>query len=174
MELPEWHEVAAVIDELDAPAGPAECHGILCGLLCAPADEPATFWLRDALGREADQPPPPPLDALFRETMQQLDDASFRFTVLLPDDDSPLSERTQALADWCGGFVYGVGASGVDQSALGAEAAEFLADVAQIGRADVTEGDSGEDGEAAYAEIVEYLRVGVLTMRTTGASAAAG
>lgn len=166
-ELPDWDEVDTRLVELDAPAGAAECHGMLCGLLCAPAVEPATAWLRDALGREPDQPPPPPLDALFRETLGQLEDAGFQFGLLLPPDDVPLDERTEALADWCGGFVYGLGAGGVDLSGIDGEAAEFLADVAEIGRAELDSGEADDDGEGAYAELVEYLRIGTLTLRTT-------
>lgn len=165
MGLPGWDEVETVLAGLEAPLGPAGCHGLLCGVLCAPAAEPATLWLREALDRAPEQAPPAPLDALFRETSRQLDDDAFRFELLLPPDDRPLAGRTAALASWCGGFGYGIGASGLSEAAMSAEAAEFLADVVAIGQVEAAEGDTDEAGEAAWTEIVEYLRVGVLMMR---------
>jgi len=168
--LPAWDAVAHILTEIDATAGPAEAHGVLCGLLCAPAAEPATLWLRDALGRAPDAPPPPPLDAVYRETARQLDDTEFHFELLLPDDEAALHQRAEALAAWCSGFTYAVGISGVAESALDAEAREFLADVAEIAQVDPTGDDADEDAEAAYAELTEYLRVGILAMRT-GATA---
>ena len=167
VDLPEWYAVDDVLAQLAAPVGPAECHGMLCGLLCARAREPATLWLRDALGRSPDQPPPPPLDELYRQTSQQLDDTTFRFELLLPADTEPLADRTAALASWCSGFSSGLGAGGVADAQLDDEAREFLADLAEIGRVDPATEDSDEAAEEAYTEIVEYLRIGTLTLRTT-------
>jgi len=166
MTLPEWDETAAVLGGIDAPTEPAECHGVLCGLLCAPAAEPASRWVQDALGFGPERVPPAPLDALFRETLRQLDDESFRFELMLPPDEADLGARTMALGQWAAGFAYGIGASGVAESALSADAVEFLGDVEQIARAETGADESAEADEEAYAEIVEYLRMGVLLMRT--------
>lgn len=167
VELPDWYDVDDVLAQVAAPVGPAECHGMLCGLLSAHAREPATLWLRDALDRGTDQPPPPPLDALYRETSQQLDDTTFRFELLLPADSEPLADRAAALAAWCSGFNHGLGAGGLADAALDEEAREFLADLAEIGRVDFAAETGDESAEEAYTEIVEYVRIGTLTLRTT-------
>lgn len=169
-EMPAWKAVAATLDEIRATAGPAEAHGVLCGLLCAPAAEPATLWLRDALGREPDAPPPPPLDAVYRVTSRQLDDSQFDFEMLLPADEAELPERAAALAAWCSGFVYAVGISGVAERDFDDDAREFLADVAEIAKVDPPDGAAEEEAESAYTEIIEYLRVGALGMRTSAAA----
>ncbi len=168
MELPNWQEVEHKLSEFAAPTGAAECHGILCGLLCAPSDEPATLWLREALGRSPEEAPPPPFDALFRATLHGLDDADLGFEVLLPDDDTgSVSERTAALAEWCTGLIYGLGVGGLEQASLDADAKEFLADVGEIARADPAVAQAEEADEEALAEIVEYLRIGTLGLRVS-------
>lgn len=173
MSLPAWEEVESILAELDAPTGPAGCHGLLCGLLCARAAGPATLWLREAMERTPEAPPPPPLDELFRETSRQLDDETFGFELMLPSDEAPLAERAAALAAWCTSFAYGIGASGVAESSLSTESAEFLADVTEIARAEPDGDTPSEADEEAYAEIVEYLRVGVLIMRNAPPTATA-
>ena len=35
---------------------------------------------------------------------------------LLPCDDTPLSQRVQALGGWCEGFLFGAGLTGIDLS----------------------------------------------------------
>ena len=113
-----------------------------------------------------------PLDALVDETARQLDDSAFAFELLLPgDDDAGLEARTDAVAQWCTGFASGIGLSGRAASDLGQDAREFLEDVTRIAQAEVT---SEEDDEAAFAEVVEYLRVGTLLVRTEASGSASG
>lgn len=172
--LPAWDAVADVLAEVDAPTGPAEAHGILCGLLCAPAAEPATLWLREALDRGPEAPPPEPLDAVYRDTARQLDDDAFAFELLLPPDDYALALRAQALAAWCSGFAYAIGIGGVSREALDDDGREFLADVAEIAQVDPGADGADSDAEAAYTELTEYLRVGALGLRMSAPARARG
>ena len=90
------------------------------------------------------------------------------FQLLLPDDDDELDERTEALGDWCLGFVYGLAAGGLSEdSELPEDTRELLMDFIEISRAsnDVGELDDDsdeEEDEHAFVEIVEYVRTGVL------------
>ena len=84
-------------------------------------------------------------------------------TPLLPDDDADVSERTVGLAHWSEGFLHGL-VSGDDgenvKKRLGQEPlADIIKDMLQITRAGLDEEADNEDTEAAYAELVEYLRV---------------
>lgn len=164
MSLPSWDDVDARLRALAAPATASESHGLLCGLLCMGEPGARAAWLEQVLGAAV---APAPLDALYDETLRQLDDAVFEFELLLPGDDTDVAERTAAIADWCGGFAFGVGVSRRAQHALPEDTAEFLADVTEIARAG---GDDDaiavDDEEAAYAEVIEYLRVGTLLART--------
>lgn len=147
---------------------------MLCGLLCAPTAEPATLWLREALGRAPEEVPPPPLDQLFRETLRGIDDSDFGFEILLPDEeDADLDERTAALAQWCSGLIYGLGVGGLDPATLDAEGNEFLADVNEVARVDPASAAQADEGEAALVEIVEYLRMGTIALRTAAGHASA-
>ncbi len=85
------------------------------------------------------------------------------FAPLLPTDDAPIGDRTLALGEWCQGFLYGLG-SGVavpEASGLPGDAAEVLRDMTEITHVDVDPEDDLESNESAYAELVEFVRVGV-------------
>ncbi len=90
-------------------------------------------------------------------------DGVLGFQPLLPADDEPIGERTLALGEWCQGFLYGLGAGVAvpDPAALQGEAAEVLRDMTEITHVDVDPDDDAESNEAAYAELVEFVRVGV-------------
>lgn len=160
------------------PVDPAELHGLLCGLLCTDANLGRDQWLdeaRDALAdeRESSQTLDELLLQLFDENASQIDNLDEPVTPLLPDDDAPLSERVCALGGWCQGLLYGLGLGESGWSdRLGAESQEFLkdvADIAQIGF-DTDEGDEAD--ENAYAEVVEYLRVGLMLVQQDSQPAA--
>ena len=170
MSLPEWDRIEARLEALEAGRSAAGCHGLACGLLAVHVPDARAQFARLLLDAEQ---PPELLATLFDETARQLDDATFDFQLLLPDDGTDLASRTAALADWCDGFVFGVGAGGGRAADLPAESAEFLADAMRIASVDA-EGAGGETDEAALAELIEYLRVGVLLVRTECAPSASG
>ena len=84
----------------------------------------------------------------------------------LPGDDETLEDRTMALAQWCSGYLAGLGSSGDDSlAALSDDGNDALKDLQQISAADVTDTDESEEDENAFTEIVEYVRVVVLMIR---------
>jgi uncharacterized protein YgfB (UPF0149 family) len=141
----------------------AEAHGTLVGSLCASGCTLAD-WLAEILpeGR-AEGAAAERLREVFDATAGALKDGAMEFQPLLPGDDAPIAERTSALGEWCQGFLYGLGTGSAlpDASSLEGEAAEVLRDMTQITRVDVDPDDGAESNEAAYAELVEYVRVGV-------------
>ena len=155
------------LDRAHAACDASESHGTLCGVLCSGVDG-AAAWLDHILGEDAaagqaaDQCRRA-LAALRDSTRTALDAGALEFTPLLPDDESALSERTAALGEWCQGFLYGVGLAGesIKLDALPDEAGEVLRDMGQIAQAGFEGEGASEEDEAAYTEIVEYLRVGV-------------
>lgn len=169
MSLPDWEAIGARLEALETERSASGCHGLLCGLLAMHAADARKQFARLALDAEA---PPELLGTLCDETLRQLDDAAFDFQLLLPGDDVDLATRTQALADWCDGFVFGVGTAGRQTGDLPGQSAEFLRDVMRIAQADPDSADSEAD-EAAWIELVEYVRVGVMLARTECAPPAA-
>ena len=141
---------------------PAECHGLLCGLLCTDEALARDTWLQhiDFDYKPADLAA---LQNLFRTTHQQLQDDDFIFQLLLPDDDDELRQRVDSLGNWCQGFLSGLGLGGMQTTEqLSLELKDFLQDVSQIARVGLSAENGDEDDEIAYIEIVEYLRAGVL------------
>ncbi|MCB1776983.1 MAG: UPF0149 family protein [Candidatus Competibacteraceae bacterium] len=160
-----------MLSQLLKPVDPAELHGLLCGLLCTNASLDRDQWLYEA--REAladDRELPQMLDELllplFDENAGYIDNLDEPVTPLLPDDDAPLSERVRALGNWCQGLLYGLGLgeSGWNDR-LDSESQEFLKDVADIAQVGFNTDEENEADENAYAEIVEYLRVGLMLVR---------
>jgi uncharacterized protein YgfB (UPF0149 family) len=96
------------------------------------------------------------LTQVLYDTRTQLEDLQGSFALFLPEDHQRLDVRTVALADWCDGFLYGMGLAGKKLDQASNEVREILKDFAQISQA-VADGDS-EDDEAAFVEVAEYVR----------------
>jgi len=153
---------------LSAPA--SDCHGLLCGLICAAGFADQRLWAaqifdafdpRDVGQREALRL----LQALGESTVASLNSPLLDFELLLPDADCPLQERTESLAEWCSGFLCGLGIGGTPgQERLPQVVAELVEDLAQIARVDFDMDEPGEQDQAAFEEVVEYIRVGTLVI----------
>ena len=161
-----FERLSTLLDPLD----PAELHGLLCGLLCADRTLTVDGWL----ARAAELLDDPDLAESARDVLSkffeygktQLDDPDCAVTPLLPDDDTPLDQRTEALGRWSQGLLYGLGVSGIAQrTELSAESQEFLRDAADIAQADFDRVEATEADETAYVELVESLRVGLLLLQ---------
>ncbi len=145
-------------------------HGLLCGLLSA--GRPASVELLQRLIHEVtgteselDSAQRDTLEKLLLLTDQQLTDEQMAFSPLLPDDDRDLSQRTQALCDWCDTFLYGLSVGGLQtETGLSSETSEFIADLTEISHAEY-DGTMTEDDEFHFNELVEYVRVGVMLIR---------
>ena len=79
-------------------------------------------------------------------------------------ETASLDVRAEALGLWCQGFVSGLGTGLGGQSGLSPEGEEFLRDLTEISRVGFDADSTDEADETAYAEIVEYVRVGVVLM----------
>jgi uncharacterized protein YgfB (UPF0149 family) len=174
-QLPDFrHTLVLSRGGLDA-AELAECHGVLCGMICRENGSTAKDFLAHLATLELAVGPGGALHdvmlEVFSSTVQQLADDELRFNLWLPDDEHSLDERTRSLAQWCTGFLAGLGLGGPLQ-ALSDEAAEALSDLQQIARAglsayadDAGKMEADEENEQAFSEIVEYVRVVILILR---------
>jgi len=142
----------------DAP----EAHGTLAGALCAAHDYSLDDWLAElyADGR-ADNRARAALFEVFEATRAALASDQMSFAPLLPDDELPVEQRTQALGQWCQGFLYGLGSSRIpDPDALPDSIAEVVRDLAAIVHVGVDPAETAESNESAYMELAEFVRVG--------------
>jgi uncharacterized protein YgfB (UPF0149 family) len=148
----------------------AECHGVVCGLLCRMPDANLDTYLELLAMLELVKKPASALrmalEELLTASRAQLADEHMGLVLWLPADDELLEERTMALAQWCSGFLAGLGGSGENvMQALSDEANEALLDLQQLAKAVVADTRESEEEENAFAEIVEYLRVVTLMIR---------
>jgi len=143
-------------------ADASEAHGTLAGCLCAAGGYRFEDWLREILpeGRAAPAATAD-LQELYAATEGALLQSDMEFELLLPEDAEPIDVRTAALAQWCQGFLYGLGSGAIpDASELPGDVGEIVRDFIEITRADVDERQGEESNESAYAELVEFVRVG--------------
>lgn len=146
---------------------PSDLHGSLTGYLCAGGRADAGDWL-SALRLEADDAAADaaPLRQLFSECCAWLEDPDARFEPLLPDADTPVDVRAEALVEWCRGFLGGIGLAGAtDAQSFSPDCSEILHDFGTIAASRFEYSDREED-EAALAEVIEFIRVGVLLLHT--------
>lgn len=168
--IPDFESLERALTGAGALIGAAQAHGMLCGMLCAQAEIDEDAWLEQVLGRipdpeEADCPGM--LRRLHRATMAELADHELAFQPLLPPDERVLPERVAALREWCEGFLFGFGALARGEMEAQPEATrELVRDLAELARLADEPAPGGEDDEVAYAELVEYVKVGALTART--------
>lgn len=163
MLQPDYDDVQQLLDAERSLADAAEAHGMLAGGLCAASGYRYEDWLREILPEGQAAPAAASrLRELYAATAAALHQGDFEFRLLLPDDRQPIVARTAALAQWCQGFLYGLGTGAIrDARALPGDAGEIVRDIVEISRAGVDAGQGEESNESAYAELVEFVRVGV-------------
>ncbi len=163
MPLVEYEEIQQALKAAHSLTEAAEAHGTLAGCLCTTVAYRFEDWLAEILpDGEADPGPTETLRDLFERTSDALGTDQMEFTPLLPEDREPIDARASALGQWCQGFLYGLGASSLnDARQLPGEVGEIVRDLSEITRVGVDATDSLESNEGAYAELVEFVRVGV-------------
>jgi uncharacterized protein len=163
MGLVEYSAIQQALEAAHSLAEASEAHGTLAGCLCTTIAYRFEDWLAEILpdGR-ADPQATQTLRELFERTAGALGTDQMEFSPLLPTDAEPIDARASALGLWCQGFLYGLGASPLsDARQLPGEVGEIVRDLSEITRVGVDTTDSLESNEGAYAELVEFVRVGV-------------
>ncbi len=162
-KTPDYSQVTELLARLGLQHSPAGWHGLLCGALCvddasrvdvahlADGDTPI---VGDTAAVEA-------LAGILARTQRVLHEASEPFLPLLPADDDALEVRARALAEWCEGFVFSLGGRHrFDLAACSPDVQEIVRDFTELTRAEFGTDNDEEEEENAYAELVEYVRVG--------------
>ena len=160
-----YHSFATLLTSLQQPVTPAELQGFLLGRSCANANFDQQQWLLDAAELFAGELPETlhsALQGLQLMTYQELTNTeTMALTLLLPEDELSLSERLQALSEWCQSFLAGFGLS-IGSIVVTEQAAEVLEDFVAL--ANIADAEEGEENEQDYMEVSEYLRVAPLLL----------
>lgn len=168
-EIPlNYERVERQLASADIELGAAEVHGVLCGLLCSGYEDAQACWYGELFTANSDgdlleQECRASLDQLGRETEDAIGGPGLGFTPFLPDDTVSLRQRATAVSEWCQGFLYGVGLTGVAPGQqLSDETSEALNDFAEISRMDTQSLEESEEEEDALTEIIEFLWVAAM------------
>jgi uncharacterized protein YgfB (UPF0149 family) len=157
-----YSDLAAALSRLGYRDDAAAFHGALCGALCRQKPEevdPVALLDDDEIRPDAQALAD--LRRLCEQTVSALADMQTGFMPLLPEDEVGLGERARSLGAWCEGFLYGLaGRIKLDLRSCTDEVREIVKDFTQFTRASLDAGDDLEVEEGAYAELVEYIRVG--------------
>jgi hypothetical protein len=165
--LPGYEALAHEIDASGIMMSPGEAHGIIAGLLATSLEGDIRTQLADLFGpygldEEEEADLFAVLEPLYRYTKSSFEQGSFEFALLLPDEESSLDDRIEAIADWCRGFIYGLTEGGVtDVTQLPGDAGEVVRDLMELAEVGLDEEADIESQDRAITEIEEYIRVGV-------------
>lgn len=170
--ITDFDSIDKLLNEQEIIIDAAECHGILCGLLCSKGHFSDLLWTNqlwddeykeyeNTLSVEAQKA----LKELHEITFQQLNDTQCTFYPLLPEDETPLHYRTEMLSSWCRGYLYGLG-TGINKplNQLQNDTAEAIQDLVDISQALHHAANNSDEDEGAYNEIVEYVRTVVMLL----------
>ena len=152
---------------------PCELHGLLIGRLAGGERLTADEWIKlvvEHMGLEQlkqDERSDRALTnlvELYSENLQQLEDMEMSFRLVLPDDEFILTQRVEALGFWVRGFLEGLALAAKGQ--LGSsdkDIQELLRDLVAISQID-DQADDSEGAEKEINEIIEYVRIGIVTI----------
>ena len=163
--LPLYTELTDALDAAAADMSGAEAHGILCGLICATAGRTDPPWDKLIPGLTQHPESFTALKKLYTTSYQQISEFSFEFTLMLPDEETDINARAEALGFFCQGFLIGLrlGPRAIEDGASieAVEALEDMTEIAQVDHGDLT---ASEEDENAYVDLVEYVRLAVLML----------
>ncbi|WP_163937948.1 UPF0149 family protein [Paraferrimonas sp. SM1919] len=153
----------------DAEMGmyPIEVQATLAGIIAAGTRDDSASWQSDFCQLCNDgQPLPSPLqeevNKLYQQTLTTLTEEDFAFNLLLQDDDDySLSQRLEGLALWVQAFLTALAVAQPQLNQAPAELKEMIDDLGAIAQVEI-QVDENEEGEVAYTEVTEYVKVVVI------------
>ncbi|MES9944830.1 UPF0149 family protein [Candidatus Thiodiazotropha sp. CDECU1] len=163
-QMPDYSRVDGALKSIGLDLGASEIHGVICGLVCAGTSQSHIDWMaglfedwpeEDLLAREAREL----IGELYYVTRDQIGNDDLTFMPYLPDDSQPISTRAKALSEWCEGYLYGLGMSGITDQQFEGDAREALQDISHFTQLDYELLESGDATEQAYTELQEFLKV---------------
>ncbi|MCG6201018.1 UPF0149 family protein [Psychromonas antarctica] len=165
--LPSFTKITQTLEAAELYTNASETHGILSGFVCGGIELDSQSWqshfnnvVNDGMGLPINAKKL--IDSIYRQVVHQFTDDGLGFQLLLPDDNVPLDERAEAMAQWTQGFLVGFG---MVQQALNQapdEIQELIRDIRDISQVSLDFEQEDEESEIAFVEIVEYLRAGAM------------
>lgn len=162
-EHPSFDEVVEALQNTESPLQASEVHGLICGILCATSGKENNQWEKLVVGPKKSKSSQARLQQLYDATREELHAFSFEFTLLLPNDETGIDERAEALGLFCEGFLTGLKQSGAKmEGQTSDEVADAIHDLTEISQVKYDDISGSEEDENAFFELAEYVRLVVL------------
>jgi uncharacterized protein YgfB (UPF0149 family) len=162
IDLPDYYEINQVLSGTTLKLHPSQVHGLICGLLCG-SQHGSSVWEELVTGEKKPGKAHKTLQALYDASAKQLDEFLFEFQLLLPKNDDSLLEKAEALTLWVQGFLTGLKLAQIQiENREPSETTEAINDMIEIAKMNYEEVIASEEDEAAYTELVEYIRMAVI------------
>lgn len=159
-----------MLAQADSLANPAEIHGILSGLVCTgqKLDGQVGFNLILKLFETRAHITPAHrglIIEMYDTLCRQLNCSESEFELLLPDTIQPLTERAEALSQWCQGFIYSLRLVNTSlENEFSNEVRETLNTICEIAKLDYANIVVRDVDTSAYVGVVEFVRNTVVTL----------
>ncbi|MCH8551446.1 MAG: UPF0149 family protein [Natronospirillum sp.] len=162
----DYYVLDDALAELDPTESAAFLHGSLLARLICGERLDREAWLNTACALLEIETPPTgdqadPLQSLYDESLtdvQHMAPQSDGPMPFLPNNDSPLPDRLEALADWCAAFVSTLGMVGRLQ-APDEDDQELLSDLIAISQLDASSEEQSPDAEDDYTALLAHVRL---------------
>lgn len=160
--LPSYDELNLLLSKTTLKLNASQVHGVICGLLCG-QKQAVDGWEKWIIGSGKSKKIQNMLKGVYDQSAIQLEEFLFQFQLILPDDSENLSLRAEALTLWSQGFLTGLKLTGEPITGREvSEVTEAINDMIEIAQMDYDEMIASEENEAAYAELVEYVRIAIM------------
>lgn len=160
--MPDFDKLSEALNETTLKLHPSEAHGLISGVLSGNADS-KTSWEEVVMGEENPAEARELLQTVFSASAKQLDEFLFEFQLFLPSDAEALSSRAEALTLWCQGYLTGLKLAKVQiVGRKPSDMTEAINDIIEIAKMNYEDVVASEEDEAAYVELVEYVRLAAI------------
>jgi uncharacterized protein YgfB (UPF0149 family) len=167
----QFEDLAELFVKMGSTLSPTYLHGSIAGVLSAGkrmSQEDWVDWALDLLAPTADveEAQVTIIQGLYFKTLTEFEDEGLTFSLVLPDEDTPMVDRLFALSEWAGSFLGAFGATGIikETSEMPATLQEILEDLADIAQVDAESAEELASAEEDFIAVAEHVRVSALTI----------
>ena len=170
-KLPAYLTLTSEFQTAGLTVSPAELHGLLAGMLSGGLSltdkswQPMIFdYTNDGMGwpTKSLQLAQTTLDA----TIAELTSSAMNISILIPDEDASASlfDVADGVAEWVSHYISGLGLVGAEIKQSSQNTKEAIADLEEIAKLGIDEEDDLEEQAQLLKQVIEHVKVCVLTI----------
>lgn len=169
IKMPTFLAVESALKDSGLAVTPSELHGLLVGMVSGglPLDDQTWKPLIYDYTNEGMGWPDSAIkmgEQVFQSTVSELTSDVIALEMLIPDDTETLMNRADGLSEWVNHFISGLGLVELKMDKASESLKEALLDLEEIARLGIDEDDDLEEQEALFEQVLEHVRICVLTI----------